>query len=566
MSRRLLGLSFVAAACGTSDPGDPQDGLGSTREAVSQPTLSVTFRDTEHRILGVDRDGTVYGTAYSDSSSGLWVSTDGRTWTRRASKPVAGTMSYLAPLSDGTLLVEAKLSGSQSLWRSTDHGATWKQVLVTGQYRMLQTHSIRELDGTVYYGEYQSFTSGAVPLHLWASTDRGATFSARYVFEGRRHVHSLVADPTRHELWALLGDGAPAGLLRSRDQGRSFAVVVKGQNGVAADAIVTANGLLFGTDTFTTTFPPRVALVAPDGSESFLATLPTLSYSIFALKGGGILLGTTREPSGLSAAVDAAYLLASPDGFDWRELARYPVDDLTDYGRADVHWQLPSGEVIIELANVDGMRTRGGYQLARVTFGEPPRTLSFQYGVLPSATYAGGRDAWISEDAPTTRYGTSTRARVDGDEPDGSGHDAYALLGWDVTSVPPGSVVSSAEITLQVTDPGSRPFEVYPLLWEWSESQVTWTEAAISVPWQLPGAKGAADRSPTVIGTIAPTVSGSYAVALNSAGVALVQSWVDHPSTNHGFIIANATNANGVNWVTRDSSQTSQRPKLTITF
>ena len=192
--------------------------------------------------------------------------------------------------------------------------------------------------------------------------------------------------------------------------------------------------------------------------------------------------------------------------------------------------------------------------------------ISFQDRLLPTTAYLGTRDAWIAQNAPTTRYGAATRVRFDGDEPDGSLKDAYGLLAWDITAIPPGSVVTGARIVVQVTDAGSKPFELYPLLRAWSESEVTWNRASASSPWGTTGARGVSDRSPTIIGVAAPAVTGPYTLELNAEGVALVQRWVNDAAQNHGLVIADSTNANGVNVVSGESSTASQHPRLTVTY
>ena len=61
-------------------------------------------------------------------------------------------------------------------------------------------------------------------------------------------------------------------------------------------------------------------------------------------------------------------------------------------------------------------------------------------------------DTKISENAPRTKYGATSSAGTDGDEPDNSGKDVYALIGWDLSTIPTGSQVSSASVTLNVTN------------------------------------------------------------------------------------------------------------------
>ena len=55
-----------------------------------------------------------------------------------------------------------------------------------------------------------------------------------------------------------------------------------------------------------------------------------------------------------------------------------------------------------------------------------------------------------------------------------------------------------------------------------------------------------------------------HSIPLNSDGLALLQSWVDNPANNHGFIIANSSSSDGVDF---DSSNVpTPRPKLTVRY
>jgi hypothetical protein len=252
--------------------------------------------------------------------------------------------------------------------RSTDHGRTWKDVMTLGKYRMLQPHSVRELHGKVFFLEYQTFTSDPTPINLWMSTDKGATWRVRYVFQGRRHGHSLVADPEQGVLWAMMGD-LTGGLLRSVDDGLTFRPVVDGPPAVAVDGLINGKGLLFGTDNLYGPPYPGIKLVAGDDKMAAVSGLPGPSYSIQKLPGGGYILGTTRETGGdVYADGDvSAHVIYSPDGVHWSEWRSFPrlADD--DYARADVYWQLPSGELILELTNVAELGSQHGFMLLKAS-------------------------------------------------------------------------------------------------------------------------------------------------------------------------------------------------------
>ncbi len=314
-------------------------------------TFGVAFSSGGHQVRAVDAQGVVYGIR-SGADRELWVSSDqARTWSLRFTHP-GGNFGQMKVLRDGTLLAAVMISGQWTLQRSTDHGSTWTQVLSLGKFRMLQPNNIVELSGTVFFGEYQTHALES-PIRLWASTDRGATWKVRHTFQGRRHMHSLVADGARGTLWALMGDRY-GGLLRSKDGGHSWTPIIEGAMGVAVDGVVTGEGLLFGLDVLYLPYRPAVMLLKNDDSLVELAPLPGPSYSVKHLSGGGYLLGVTREVGGDVYAADdvSARLFGSVDGKRWMELAAFPRRFDTSYARADVRWQLPNGEVLLELENV----------------------------------------------------------------------------------------------------------------------------------------------------------------------------------------------------------------------
>ncbi|MGZ3459353.1 MAG: WD40/YVTN/BNR-like repeat-containing protein [Archangium sp.] len=315
-------------------------------------SLEVTYQDSEHEIMAMDPDGTVYALKVGDSRGRLWASTDNaRSWAARGTHPGDGGFLKMTSLKDGTLLATVYTSKGFVLSRSTDHGATWEEVLPLGNFRMLQPHSIRELHGTVFFLEYQTFTDTS-PIRLWVSTDQGATWRVRYTVQGRRHGHSLVADPEQGVLWAMMGD-LHGGLLRSVDEGVTWRPVVDGPSGVAVDGVVTPRGLLWGSDNLYGPPMAGIRLVAREDSMTEVAGLPGPSYSILHLPEGGYVLGTTRETGGdVYAPGDvSAHVLYSADGTTWKDFRDFPRLSEDDYVRADVYWQLPSGEVVLELIN-----------------------------------------------------------------------------------------------------------------------------------------------------------------------------------------------------------------------
>ena len=161
---------------------------------------------------------------------------------------------------------------------------------------------------------------------------------------------------------------------------------------------------------------------------------------------------------------------------------------------------------------------------------------------------------------PTTNFGTATDMEVDGSP------DRSSLLYWDLASIPPGSIVHSVDVTMNITNGSGHNYEFYESLQPWVESEATWNQYASGQSWQVAGADGSLDRGSTSFGIISGG-RGLATISLNAAGVAVVQSWVDNPSSNHGFIVLNYISAsNGLDFSSRETGTLSVRPKLTVTY
>ena len=189
--------------------------------------------------------------------------------------------------------------------------------------------------------------------------------------------------------------------------------------------------------------------------------------------------------------------------------------------------------------------------------------MTFQNG---ANGYTGTSDTRISQNAATTSYGSVTPLGVDGDDPSGTGRDVSALLRWDISSIPSGSTIQSATITLRVTDASTNSYPFFALARAWSESTATWQRASTGASWQTAGAMGATDREATSLASITASAAGSVTVTLNAAGLAKVQQWVDNPSQNFGVVLASSSNSNGLDFASREAATVADRPRLAITF
>ena len=180
-------------------------------------------------------------------------------------------------------------------------------TLGPGESEFRQTHPIlrgtRPLHmtavpkGQIFWGEY--FDNPARDeVHIYASTDSGATWSVAYTFPkgAIRHVHNIVHDPWADCLWVLTGDyGDECRILRAAcDFSRVESVLQGQQQARAVAAIPTEDGLYFSSDTPLES--NYIYRLDRQGSLSQLA--PINSSSIYGCRvGSRVFFSTMVEPS-----------------------------------------------------------------------------------------------------------------------------------------------------------------------------------------------------------------------------------------------------------------------------
>jgi hypothetical protein len=152
-------------------------------------------------------------------------------------------------------------------------------------------------EGPVYWGEY--FDNAArEEVHIYGSTDGGATWAAAYTFPrgAIRHVHNIVYDAWERCLWVLTGDyGDECRILRAAcDFSRVEAVLQGNQQARAVALVPMADGLYFSSDTpLESNFVYRLDR---QGNLSRLASIS--SSSIYGCSvGDRVFFSTMVEPS-----------------------------------------------------------------------------------------------------------------------------------------------------------------------------------------------------------------------------------------------------------------------------
>lgn len=145
---------------------------------------------------------------------------------------------------------------------------------------------------------------------------------------------------------------------------------------------------------------------------------------------------------------------------------------------------------------------------------------------------------------------------------DGYPFPRVTLMRFDVSAIPPGTTVMSAQLTTGVANTSLDSSPIFELLRPWSAPMASWTAPSAGAAWAAPGASGAGlDRSAASMGTVDFTPPWPF----NATGVAAVQRWVDQPDANFGFTIQNFNTDDAFNLRHCDYTTVSSRPQLTVT-
>ncbi|MCH8043069.1 MAG: DNRLRE domain-containing protein [Planctomycetes bacterium] len=88
----------------------------------------------------------------------------------------------------------------------------------------------------------------------------------------------------------------------------------------------------------------------------------------------------------------------------------------------------------------------------------------------------------------------------------------------------------------------------------------SWEEPGLTDPVDV----GSTKLGSTKLGTLVGATNGSLEVSLNSEGRVVVQRWIDDPSKNQGFLLANVENGNSLRFDSREAAIADKRPRLTI--
>ncbi len=166
--------------------------------------------------------------------------------------------------------------------------------------------------------------------------------------------------------------------------------------------------------------------------------------------------------------------------------------------------------------------------------------------------YAGTQDTYVASGLPGSNFGSSSAVLADGS--DGTNGELVALFKWSLTGIPSTAIVKSVSVKLQDFNPSAGTYRLYARNAAWTESTATWANANIA------GSQG------TEIGSFIPSANGLQTITLNSAGIALVQGWLNGTIANNGLTVRSGGSVDGVDFRSREYGTASQRPTLSITY
>jgi hypothetical protein len=198
-----------------------------------------------------------------------------------------------------------------------------------------------------------------------------------------------------------------------------------------------------------------------------------------------------------------------------------------------------------------------------------PQLMSFQLEMLPNASYLGVSDTFLSMDEPTLTHETSPWLQIKND----GGGGKRPLLRFDVSNLPPGSIVVNAELhMLQRGDYQKHPtnastVRAYQVLRHWEASEATWDKATTAQEWSLPGADAIGDRSMVAADSMVlePVPANEWR---DWTITGMVQEWVNDPAQNFGLILVGIGDSQEFHLASSEYPYASreQRPKLRVWY
>ena len=181
-------------------------------------------------------------------------------------------------------------------------------------------------------------------------------------------------------------------------------------------------------------------------------------------------------------------------------------------------------------------------------------TISFQEG---SEGYTGTNDTYIFDSNPSTVRGAESTI-VQDNESNGD-TTRTSLLKFDISTIPSGSTINSANLEFHV-DVEGKGFNMHKMLKPWDEATISFTSNRGHLKPNNVDAKNVIDVSwPGDNGFVGP-------ISLNVSPIT-IQDWLDGNLSNNGWLlIATDAEGDGQQLASKESTTQANRPKLIVTY
>ena len=169
--------------------------------------------------------------------------------------------------------------------------------------------------------------------------------------------------------------------------------------------------------------------------------------------------------------------------------------------------------------------------------------------------YAGTRDTYIYDVDPDDPRGAETTIVQDKN----TGDERRSLLLFDLSSIPAGSTIVSAELAFYVSAEG-QGFDMHRMLTAWDEATVTYSS--------LGGRHLDADDvdAESTVDANWPGDDGYTGLITVAVPLATIQEWVDGMLANNGWLMIATHADDGQQLRSREYATESERPKLTVEY
>jgi hypothetical protein len=336
--------------------------------------------------VGIDKANAVVYARVEKQTNGLYKTTDPslQQWTfvYHFTDNSISSLEAVFVTASGSLLALTSNGTTGYLYRSTDGGATWTQVL-TGTGLGATRRSFAQLaNGSIFYGQYITI-SGTYTLSIYKSTDDGVTWTTakqwtnagQSVTNDERHVHFVRADPfVSNRLWLSDGDQDNQCFIGySDDDLANITVIGSGdQTWRSVDLLLTADAVIWGMDNpdsaqqvwrWDRTTQTRKSLLDDAGSSLYYGGIDSA---------GRMFWGTTYESVGAHQNKESRIYTGRDDGQPWQMALRYRVKP--GGTRKDIYPFGPDVNGSFYLGWMDTLSTGPTYRLVRAVLTDADTT------------------------------------------------------------------------------------------------------------------------------------------------------------------------------------------------